>query len=115
MECNLLKQCKITKNEDKHANLARRMAVSKQREAVLSLHSGSLFEVVVVDFDGEDDYRADEGDYVCDPYRPDAGHYSDNDEESRADAHHHEGRHGDSVGVTGPYCCNRLRHIAQNH
>lgn len=74
-----------------------------------------LFEVVVVDFDAEDNQRTDGGDYVCYYQWPvcqgDALYYK----EDRAEAEHTECRQGNAVGVAGAYGSNGLRQVAEYH
>lgn len=74
-----------------------------------------VFEIVVVDFDGEDYDGRGGGNQVGKEQRQVVDEYALHGEECTAKSHEQECRQGYSVSVTCLDCVYRLWHIAQNH
>lgn len=75
----------------------------------------SFLTTVVVDFDTEDNHRADGGYYVGDYKGPVAKSKTLDNEENTAETEHTERRKGNAVGVAGLYRHDSLGHISEYH
>ena len=94
--------------------------LKKRTNDKMSVISGHLLflDIVVVDFDAEDDYAADSSNEVGDKQRPKHVGLMQQALQHKTHAtytHHQERGQGDAVGIAGADGVNSLRQVAQNH